>query len=165
MIHISTCNLFMNKFNSWNAHTIQFGSKIFIPKPRKLHCYSWPEDVDPLHLLLLIEPPNTCFDWYVLGACGSNSGLARTVKEKIHCSWIGAVITRSKTAITLIMVECPLFLHLSNYTVLFLLGRNHFWVSVVPIFGICLYTLFPSLCSQAPTSLRTWAIKKKKNAA
>ncbi len=31
------------------------------------------------NFLLLIEPPDTSFDRYVLGACGSTSGLARMV--------------------------------------------------------------------------------------
>ncbi len=56
-------------------------------------------DVDPSHLLLLIESLGTSFDCYVLGACGSTSGLARIVLEKMCCSCIGALITSSKTAL------------------------------------------------------------------
>ncbi len=60
---------------------LQFGSKLFIPEsgtkknPIVIHGL----DVDPSHLFLSIEPLGTSFDWYVLGACGSSSGLARMV--------------------------------------------------------------------------------------
>ena len=36
----------------------------------------------PSHLLLLIEPPGTSYDRYVLCVHGSSSGLARMVQEK-----------------------------------------------------------------------------------
>ncbi len=58
----------------------------------KLLCYSWPRSGS-----LTLESLGTSFDCYVLGACGSNTGLARMVQEKIHCSCIGAIITSSKT--------------------------------------------------------------------
>ncbi len=46
---------------------------------------------------------DTSFDRYVLGACGSNSGLARMILEKIQCRCIGDIIqdprSRSKTVV------------------------------------------------------------------
>ncbi len=56
-------------------------------------------EVDPSHLLLLIEPLGTSFDWRVLGACGSIAGLGRMVYEKIYFSCVGAIITRCMTAV------------------------------------------------------------------
>ncbi len=51
---------------------------------------------------------STSFDCYVLGACGSSSGLAGMVWEKIYCSCIGALITSSKTeVISLMLIKKP----------------------------------------------------------
>ncbi len=61
-----------------NHAIIQFGSKLLSPKSGHWNCIVIHGlNVDPSHLLLTIEPPSTSFDWYVLGACGSTSGLAK----------------------------------------------------------------------------------------
>ena len=77
---LSLCNCYCF---GWTILQLQFESKLFIPKCGgkifpllKLLCYSWPR-CGSLTFVAIIEPPGTSFDWYVLGACGSTSGLAR----------------------------------------------------------------------------------------